>query len=1079
MAQFVIFDEVNLVAVKSRPRVPLHDRSKPELVTVPNLIDVQVASFKKFISHGLKEEFSNISPIVAYGGKYELEFLGDYHLDEPEYSFEECQHREITFSAALRVPVRLVNRETGEITEQTVFMSDIPLMSDTGTFLVNGTERVVVSQFIRSPGVYFRKKPGLTPDRHSFRATVIPNRGAWLEVETDSSQLLYANINKIRKVPVSTFLGALGFTSDELLEKCGRFDSFVRTIEKHPVPFVDDALIEIYRKLRPGDPVTLDGAKALLHNLFFEPSKFDLGDVGRYRINRRLDLDVDMGIHVLTRDDILSVVEYTAMLVSGEGIIDDIDHLGNRRVRSVGEQLQKQFRIGLARLERLIKEQLAVKGNDRIVPQHLINIRPLVAVMREFFGSSQLSQFMDQTNPLAEIAHKRRLSALGPGGLTKERAGFEVRDIHPSHYGRICPIETPEGPNAGLIGPLATFAKVNEFGFIETPYVKVEKGVVTNLVDWFTADSEDRLCIAPWDSPQDASGRLHGPSCVARVNRELQIVRPEDIQYIGVSPKQLVGVSCGLIPFLEHDDANRALMGANMQRQAVPLVYPDNPYVGTGLEKSVATDSCVMLRAKSDGKVTAVTGDEIVVKTKDAEDYYVLTKYARSNQNTCRNQKPIVSIGDHIVKGQVLADGTSTRDGELALGRNVLVAFVPWEGYNFEDAIVISERLVQEDVFSSIHIHKYEVDVRATKLGPEEITWEIPNVGEDSVRNLDENGIIRVGALVKAGDILVGKVTPKGETEPPAEEKLLRAIFGDKARDMRDTSLRVSSGGSGKVIGVRVFSKENKDNLPPGVTCIVRVYVAQIRKVSIGDKMAGRHGNKGVISTILPVQDMPFLPDGTPIDIMLNPLGVPSRMNVGQLFETLLGMASHYLGTNFEVQLFDEIFEELASVKAVESKLLEASSIQDNQWISTTGKVCLRDGRSGLPFERDVTVGYMYMVKLIHLVEDKIHARSTGPYSLVTQQPLGGKAHYGGQRFGEMEVWALEAYGAAHTLQEMLTIKSDDLTGRARAYESIIKGKVLSRPGTPESFRVLLRELRSIGLDVRIRSADGSEVDNR
>lgn len=1079
MAQFVIFDEVNLVAVKSRPRVPLHDRSKPELVTVPNLIDVQVASFKKFISHGLKEEFSNISPIVAYGGKYELEFLGDYHLDEPEYSFEECQHREITFSAALRVPVRLVNRETGEITEQTVFMSDIPLMSDTGTFLVNGTERVVVSQFIRSPGVYFRKKPGLTPDRHSFRATVIPNRGAWLEVETDSSQLLYANINKIRKVPVSTFLGALGFTSDELLEKCGRFDSFVRTLEKHPVPLVDDALIEIYRKLRPGDPVTLDGAKALLHNLFFEPSKFDLGDVGRYRINRRLDLDVDMGIHVLTRDDILSVVEYTAMLVSGEGIIDDIDHLGNRRVRSVGEQLQKQFRIGLARLERLIKEQLAVKGNDRIVPQHLINIRPLVAVMREFFGSSQLSQFMDQTNPLAEIAHKRRLSALGPGGLTKERAGFEVRDIHPSHYGRICPIETPEGPNAGLIGPLATFAKVNEFGFIETPYVKVEKGVVSDQVDWFTADSEDRLCIAPWDSPQDASGRLHGPSCVARVNRELQIVRPEDIQYIGVSPKQLVGVSCGLIPFLEHDDANRALMGANMQRQAVPLVYPDNPYVGTGLEKSVATDSCVMLRAKNDGKVTAVTGDEIVVKTKDGEDYYVLTKYARSNQNTCRNQKPIVSIGDHIVKGQVLADGTSTRDGELALGRNVLVAFVPWEGYNFEDAIVISERLVHEDVFSSIHIHKYEVDVRATKLGPEEITWEIPNVGEDSVRNLDENGIIRVGALVKAGDILVGKVTPKGETEPPAEEKLLRAIFGDKARDMRDTSLRVSSGGSGKVIGVRVFSKENKDNLPPGVTCIVRVYVAQIRKVSIGDKMAGRHGNKGVISTILPVQDMPFLPDGTPIDIMLNPLGVPSRMNVGQLFETLLGMASHYLGTNFEVQLFDEIFEELASVKAVESKLLEASNIQDNQWISTTGKVCLRDGRSGLPFERDVTVGYMYMVKLIHLVEDKIHARSTGPYSLVTQQPLGGKAHYGGQRFGEMEVWALEAYGAAHTLQEMLTIKSDDLTGRARAYESIIKGKVLSRPGTPESFRVLLRELRSIGLDVRIRSADGSEVDNR
>jgi len=1067
------------VADQTRPRVPLHDRSKPELVTVPNLIDIQVGSFKKFISHGLKEEFKTISPIVAYGGKYELEFLETYTLDEPEFSFEECQHRETTYSAALRVPVRLINRETGEITEQTVFMSDIPLMSETGTFLVNGTERVVVSQFIRSPGVYFRKKPGLTPDRVSYRATVIPNRGAWLEIETDSSSLLYANINKIRKVPVSTFLGALGFSTDELMSRCGRFDAFARTVEKFPVPSMDDALIDIYRKLRPGDPVTLEGAKALLNNLFFESSKYDLGDVGRYRINRRLELSVDMGIHVLTRDDILAAVEYTAMLVAGEGVVDDIDHLGNRRVRSVGEQLQKQFRVGLSRLERLIKEQLAVKGNDRIVPQHLINIRPLVAVMREFFGSSQLSQFMDQTNPLAEIAHKRRLSALGPGGLTKERAGFEVRDIHPSHYGRICPIETPEGPNAGLIGPLATFATINEFGFIETPYVKVKNGVVTSEVDWFTADSEDRYCIAPWDSPQDANGQLQGPTCVARVNRELQIITPEEVQYIGVSPKQLVGVSCGLIPFLEHDDANRALMGANMQRQAVPLVYPDNPYVGTGLERVVATDSCVLLKAKHDGVVTAVTGEEIVVKTSEGDDYYILTKYARSNQNTCRNQRPIVKVGDHVIKGQVLADGTSTRNGELALGRNVLVAFVPWEGYNFEDAIVISERLVQEDVFSSIHIHKYEIDVRSTKLGPEEITWELPNVSEDAVRNLDENGIIRVGALVKAGDILVGKVTPKGETEPPAEEKLLRAIFGDKARDMRDTSLRVSSGGSGKVIGVRVFSKDTKDNLPPGVTCIVRVYVAQIRKVSIGDKMAGRHGNKGVISTILPVQDMPFLPDGTPIDIMLNPLGVPSRMNVGQLFETLLGMASHYLGTNFEVQLFDEIFEELASVKAVESKLEAASQIEGNQWISTTGKVSLRDGRSGLPFERDVTVGYMYMVKLIHLVEDKIHARSTGPYSLVTQQPLGGKAHYGGQRFGEMEVWALEAYGAAHTLQEMLTIKSDDLTGRARAYESIIKGKVLSRPGTPESFRVLLRELRSIGLDVRIRSADGSEVDNR
>ncbi len=1069
-----------MTAVKSRPRVSLHTQSKPELVDIPNLIDIQTRSFDKFLEKGLKEEFRNISPIVAYGGKYELEFLEGYRLDEPEYSFEECQHREITYSASLRVPVRLINRETGEVTEQEVFMSDIPVMSETGTFLVNGTERVVVSQFIRSPGVYFRKKIGLSPDRFNFRATVIPSRGAWLEVETDSNNILYANINKIKKVPVTTLLGALGYTEEEILAAICDREVIQRTLDKHPVPVMNDALIDIYRKLRPGDPVTLEGAKLLLHNLFFEPSKFDLGDVGRHRINKRLDLDIDMSKLVLTKEDILSVVVHVAELVAGKGMIDDIDHLGNRRVRSVGEQLQKQFRIGLARLERLIKEQLAVKGNEKIVPQHLINIRPLVAVMREFFGSSQLSQFMDQTNPLAEIAHKRRLSALGPGGLTKERAGFEVRDIHPSHYGRICPIETPEGPNAGLIGPLATFARINEYGFIETPYVKVSKGILTKEVEFFTADVEDKFHIAPWDTPAAADGKLAGATVVARHSRELKIVAAEDIQYIGVSPKQLVGVSCGLIPFLEHDDANRALMGANMQRQAVPLIYPDTAYVGTGLEKTVARDSCAMVIAKYDGTVTQVTGEEVLVKrTSGEEDVYLLQKYARSNQNTCRNQKPSVRVGDKIKKGQVLADGTSTFQGELALGRNVLVAFIPWEGYNFEDAIIISERLVKEDVFSSIHIHKYEIDVRTTKLGPEEITWEIPNVSEEAIKNLDENGIIRVGALVKAGDILVGKVTPKGETEPPAEEKLLRAIFGDKARDMRDTSLRVSSGGSGKVIGVRVFSKESKDNLPPGVNCIVRVYVAQLRKISIGDKMAGRHGNKGVISTILPVEDMPFLPDGTPVDVILNPLGVPSRMNVGQLFETLLGMASHYLGTNFETQLFDEIFEDMASVKKVEEKLVEASHLPGMSWISPTGKVPLRDGRTGMLFERHVTVGCMYMLKLIHLVEDKIHARSTGPYSLVTQQPLGGKAHYGGQRFGEMEVWALEAYGAAHTLQEMLTIKSDDLTGRAKAYEAIIKGKSLSRPGTPESFRVLLRELRSIALDVRIKSNDGTEIDTR
>ncbi len=1068
-----------MLSTNVRKRVQLHDQSVKENIEIPNLIEIQVRSFKRFLEEGLKEEFKNISPIKAYNGKYELEFLENYRLDEPEFSFEECQIKEITYSTALRVPVRLINRETGEIAEQEVFMSAIPLMSEAGTFLVNGTERVVVSQFVRSPGVYFRKKVGVSADRIHYLATVIPTRGAWLEIESDTNHIIYANINKIKKLPVTTLLGALGYTTEDVLSLVKDKDLITKTLDKCPIESVDDCLLDIYRKLRPGDPVTLDGAKTLLHGLFFDEAKYDLGDVGRYRINKRLDLSVDINTTVLTKEDIVAVVNHVIDLIHGEGITDDIDHLGNRRIRSVGEQLQKQFRVGLARLERLVREQLAIKGNEKISPQHLINIRPLVAVMREFFGSSQLSQFMDQTNPLAEIAHKRRLSALGPGGLTKERAGFEVRDIHPSHYGRICPIETPEGPNAGLIGPLATYARVNEFGFIETPYIKVSKGKISTDVDYLTADVEDKFYIAPWDSPA-VSSKLSGTFIIARHNREFSLVKAEEVDYIGVSPRQIVGVSCGLIPFLEHDDANRALMGANMQRQAVPLVYSEAPYIGTGLERTVARDSCTLLKAPDDGVVTKVTGNAIVIKsTSGKETTHTLLKYFRSNQNTCKNQKPIVRIGDKVKKGDVIADGTSTSQGELALGRNVLVAFLPWEGYNFEDAIIVSERLVKEDVFSSIHIHKYEVDVRTTKLGPEEITWEIPNVSEESIRNLDDTGVIRVGAVVKAGDILVGKVTPKGETEPPAEEKLLRAIFGDKARDMRDTSLRVSSGGSGKVIGVRVFSRDTDEGLPPGVSCIVRVYVAQLRKISIGDKIAGRHGNKGVISTILPEEDMPFLPNGVPIDIILNPLGVPSRMNVGQLFETLLGMASHVLGTNFEVQLFDEVFEEQASVKKVQEKLVVASQTPGFDWINASGKVALRDGRTGIPFEREVTVGFMYVLKLIHLVEDKIHARSTGPYSLVTQQPLGGKAHYGGQRFGEMEVWALEAYGAAHALQEMLTIKSDDLTGRAKAYEAIIKGKSLSRPGTPESFRVLLRELRSIALDIRVKSADGTEVDTR
>ncbi len=1069
-----------------RQRERLQEKISIADVAIPNLIEIQVNSFKQFIEEGLKEEFNNISPIVAYGGKLELEFLENYRFEEPEYSFEECKHREITYSASLRVPVRLTSKETGEVIEQEVFMSDIPVMSEMGTFLVNGAERVVVSQFVRSPGVYFRRREGTAPGKISYLATIIPNRGSWLEIETDANQVLFANINKMKKVPMTLFLGALGYSEEEILKRIKNPDNreiFQKTIEKSPVGSQEESLIELHKKLRPGDPVTLDGAKLLLNGMFFDENKYDLSTVGRYRINERLEIKVDKKLTVLSHEDIFGILNYVLDLVREQGITDDIDHLGNRRIRTVGEQLQKQFRVGLARLERLIREQMSLKGNEKINPQQLINIRPLVAVMREFFGSSQLSQFMDQTNPLAEIVHKRRLSALGPGGLTKERAGFEVRDIHPSHYGRICPIETPEGPNAGLIGPLATYARINEYGFIETPYVKVENGKITGKVEYLAADIEDKYYIAPWDTP-NKNGKFTGDYAVARHNREFSLAPADKIQFMGVSPGQLVGISCGLIPFLEHDDANRALMGANMQRQAVPLLFTEEPYIGTGLEKIVARDSHSLIRARRAGVVTRVTGEEIVIsndkaKGKGKDDVYILHKYTRSNQNTCKTQRPIVRLGDQVEAGDVIADGASTSNGELALGRNVCVALIPWEGYNFEDAIIISERLIKEDIFSSIHIHKYEIDIRTTKLGPEEITREVPNVSEDSLKNLDEQGVVRIGAEVNAGDILVGKVTPKGETEPPAEEKLLRAIFGDKARDMRDTSLRVSSGVTGKVIGVRVFSKDTNDNLPPGVNCIVRVYVAQLRKISIGDKMAGRHGNKGVISTVLPEEDMPFLPNGQPVDVILNPLGVPSRMNVGQLFETLIGMASHVLGTNFEVQLFDEVLEEQASVKKVEEKLKQAASVKGFEWIQSSGKVKLRDGRTGEPFEREVTVGYMYMLKLIHLVEDKIHARSTGPYSLVTQQPLGGKAQYGGQRFGEMEVWALEAYGAAHTLQEMLTVKSDDLTGRAKAYESIIKGKPLANPGTPESFRVLLRELRSIALDIKVLSSDGSEIDTR
>jgi DNA-directed RNA polymerase subunit beta len=1068
-----------VTSIIKRERVRLNKEKNRDNLTPPNLIDIQIKSFKTFIKQGIKDELKNISPVVGYGGRLELEFLENYHFEEPEYSFEECQMREITYSSALKVPVRLTNKETGEVIEQEALLSDIPMMSKYGTFLINGAERIIVSQFVRSPGVYFRTKiTSLITAQKLFIGTVIPNRGSWLEFESERDDIIFANVNKLKKVPVTTLLGALGFTEEQVLDGIDHKDYFRKTLEKFPIQEQNQSLVELNKKLRPGDPVTIEGAKTALNNLFFVQSKYDLSTVGRYRLNKKLGSDVPLENCALTKQDILNLLNQLLKTIHGEGNIDDIDHLGNRRIRAVGEQLQKQLRVGLARLERLIREQMALKGNENIVPQNLINIRPLVAVMREFFGSSQLSQFMDQTNPLAEMAHKRRLSALGPGGLTKERAGFDVRDIHPSHYGRVCPIETPEGPNAGLIGPLATFAIVNNYGFIETPYRVAKKGKVTDEIVSVAADEEDEMYIAPWDAPI-IDDQFKNDFVIARYKRQFILVSKNMIQYIGVSPKQLVGVSCGLIPFLEHDDANRALMGANMQRQAVPLIRPERPYVGTGLERIIARDSSSVILASDKGVVQNVNGDEIVIKGTDDEKVYSLQKYFRSNQNTCKNQKPIVSIGDNVEKHQVIADGSSTNSGELSLGRNILVAFLPWEGYNFEDAIVISERLVKQDVFTSVHIQKYEVEVRSTKLGNEEITSEIPNVSDDSLRSLDENGIVMIGAKVRAGDILVGKVTPKGESEPPAEEKLMRAIFGDKARDMKDTSLRVPSGETGKVIGVRVFSRDTEDVLPAGVNFIVRVYIAQLRKISIGDKMAGRHGNKGVISTILPEEDMPFLPDGNPIDIILNPLGVPSRMNVGQLFETLLGMASHALGENFEVQLFDEVYGEQTSVERVKEKLSMASAVDGFDWVTQSGKIQLRDGRSGLPMERPVTVGYMYMLKLIHLVEDKIHARSTGPYSLVTQQPLGGKAQYGGQRFGEMEVWALEAYGAANTLQEMLTIKSDDLTGRAKAYESIIKGRSLSRPGTPESFRVLLRELRSIALDIRIMSSDGSEIDTR
>jgi DNA-directed RNA polymerase subunit beta len=1049
--------------------------------TLPDLVEIQRSSFRWFLEEGLIEELESFSPITDYTGKLELHFLGkNYKLKRPKYDVDEAKRRDGTYAVQMYVPTRLINKETGEIKEQEVFIGDLPLMTDRGTFIINGAERVIVNQIVRSPGVYYKSETDKN-GRRTYNASLIPNRGAWLKFETDKNDLVWVRIDKTRKLSAQVLLKALGLSDNEIFDALRHPEYFQKTIEKEGQFSEEEALMELYRKLRPGEPPTVSGGQQLLDSRFFDPKRYDLGRVGRYKLNKKLRLNVPDTVRVLTAQDILAAIDYLINLEFDIGNIDDIDHLGNRRVRSVGELLQNQVRVGLNRLERIIRERMTVSDADSLTPASLVNPKPLVAAIKEFFGSSQLSQFMDQTNPLAELTHKRRLSALGPGGLTRERAGFAVRDIHPSHYGRICPIETPEGPNAGLIGSLATHARVNAYGFIETPFYPVETGRV--LKDqppiYMTADEEDDLRVAPGDIPMDEAGYIQGVTVPVRYRQDFTTTTPDQVDYVAVSPVQIISVAASLIPFLEHDDANRALMGSNMQRQAVPLLRPERPLVGTGLEAQAARDSGMVVVSRTDGEVTYVAADKLRVREPQGREIeYPMQKYQRSNQDTCLNQRPIVFVGDRVVAGQVLADGSATEGGELALGQNVLVAYMPWEGYNYEDAILISERLVSDDVYTSIHVEKYEIEARQTKLGPEEITREIPNVGEDSLRQLDESGIIRIGAWVEAGDILVGKVTPKGESDQPPEEKLLRAIFGEKARDVRDNSLRVPNGEKGRVVDVRVFTREQGDELPPGANMVVRVYVAQKRKIQVGDKMAGRHGNKGIISRILPLEDMPYLPDGRPVDIVLNPLGVPSRMNVGQVFECLLAWAGENLDARFKVVPFDEMHGAEKSRETVHGKLQEASKKKGQPWLfdpDNAGKTQVFDGRTGEPFDRPVTIGKAYMLKLVHLVDDKIHARSTGPYSLVTQQPLGGKAQQGGQRFGEMEVWALEAFGAAYTLQELLTVKSDDMQGRNEALNAIVKGKAIPRPGTPESFKVLMRELQSLCLDIAVHKVETRE----
>ncbi|YAI81485.1 MAG: DNA-directed RNA polymerase subunit beta [cyanobacterium endosymbiont of Rhopalodia sterrenbergii] len=1061
---------------------------------LPDLIEIQRSSFMWFLEEGLIEELNSFSPITDYTGKLELHFLGEnYKLKQPKYDVDEAKRRDSTYSVQMYVPTRLINKETGEIKEQEVFIGDLPLMTERGTFIINGAERVIVNQIVRSPGVYYKAETDKN-GRRTYSASLIPNRGAWLKFETDKNGLVWVRIDKTRKLSAQVLLKAIGLSDSEILDSLRHPDFYQQTLDKEGNPSEEEALLELYRKLRPGEPPTVSGGQQLLDSRFFDSKRYDLGRVGRYKLNKKLRLNTADTIRVLRSEDILSAIDYLINLEFDIGSTDDIDHLGNRRVRSVGELLQNQVRVGLNRLERIIRERMTVSESDSLTPASLVNPKPLVAAIKEFFGSSQLSQFMDQTNPLAELTHKRRISALGPGGLTRERAGFAVRDIHPSHHGRICPVETPEGPNAGLIGSLATYARVNSYGFIETPYYKVENSRVRRDLNpvYLTADEEDDLRVCPGDAATDEEGNILGDTVPIRYRQEFSTTNPAQVDYIAVSPVQIVSVATSMIPFLEHDDANRALMGSNMQRQAVPLLRPERPLVGTGLEAQAARDSGMVIVSRTNGIVTYVDASEIRVRVTGPENHdrlgdeivYLLQKYQRSNQDTCLNQRPLVYVNEDVVPGQVLADGSATEGGELALGQNILVAYMPWEGYNYEDAILISERLVYDDVYTSIHVEKYEIEARQTKLGPEEITREIPNVGEDALRNLDEQGIIRVGAWTEAGDILVGKVTPKGESDQPPEEKLLRAIFGEKARDVRDNSLRVPNGEKGRVVDVRVFTREQGDELPPGANMVVRVYVAQKRKIQVGDKMAGRHGNKGIISRIMPIEDMPYLPNGRPVDIVLNPLGVPSRMNVGQVFECLLGWAGENLGVRSKITPFDEMYGAEASRNTVHGLLKKASQKHKRSWIyqpENPGKIQVFDGRTGEPFDRPVTVGQAYMLKLVHLVDDKIHARSTGPYSLVTQQPLGGKAQQGGQRFGEMEVWALEAYGAAYTLQELLTVKSDDMQGRNEALNAIVKGKPIPEPGTPESFKVLMRELQSLGLDIAVHkvetSADGTSRD--